>query len=251
MPRKRKHKGKKKRPPDYPAVVTENSMDSGETVDPADAPIDVKKVFDDDNEVSGDEWGGQNPDSFFTTPPAPGDPNIPEPAGSQPQETEYVPPRLAGVDFEGGDHVMFGPITEPNVVDDRRIHLTWIVNEVRIRMKSADGMPLPELLVKAILCVAVYDMIPIANQERKEPMLNTVPLMKEPVELAIPIWLLPPELAANPDKISLSLAEKLLAQMFASFPTEIIKTPPPPAAMEKFPDWLAQQIKEQKGPVRP
>jgi hypothetical protein len=249
MPRKRRRKGQQTaKTPDYPAKPSDE-LDSGETIDPSLAPINVQEVFADD-EVNGDSaWGSQNPEEFFEKgPPPPGAPNIPEPPSSQPSEVGYQPPALVNVDFEGGDHLVVGPVTKPNVVDDRRIHLTWVVSEVSVRTQQKDGMVRPEIIVKAILCAAIYEMVPIAEQERKEPMLEVQPLMREPVELGIPLWLLPPGLVMNPDQISLAMAEKLMAQMFASFPTEIIKTPPKPAALEKIPDWLIKKLKEQKGP---
>ena len=253
MPRGRRRKSRSKpvpvAQPDYPAVH-KNEMDSGETIDPSEAPIDVAEVFaDDEDDASLDPWGDQERDK--EGPPPQAAPNIPEPSGSQPEQMDYQPPRLAEVSFEGGDHLKFPPITQPNVVDDRRIHLTWVVSSVAVRTKSVDNMVRPEIVVEAMLCAAIYDMVPLAQQERKEPMLQVQPLMAEPVELGLPLWLLPAALVQNPDQISLSHAEKLLAQMFASFPTEIIKTPPPPAEMEKIPDWLLKKMKEQKGPMRP
>jgi len=250
MPRKRKNRGRKKPPPDYPKPKI-NELDSGETIDPAVAPVKIAEVFAEDEGDGDDPWGNQDPESFFASPPPPGAPSIPEPAGSQPAQVEYRPPVLADVGFDKGEYVRVGPVTKPNVVDDRRIHLTWVVSEIKIRTQAKDGMVRPEVLVTAMLCAAIYDMVPIADGDRKEPMLDVQPLMREPVELGLPLWLLPEPLVVNPDQISLAMAEKLLAQLFASFPTEIIKTPPPPAAAQKVPDWLMRQIREQKGPIRP
>jgi len=253
MPRKRRGRGQRKAQaqPDYPARRSDE-LDSGETIDPSMAPIDVQEVFADDEVNGSDAWGNQDPEEFFKKgPPDPAAANIPEPPGSQPEAVDYQPPTLVDINFSGEKPLVLDPVTKPNVVDDRRIHLTWIVSEVCVRTQNRDGMVRPEIIVKAILCAAVYEMVPIATQERKEPMLEVQPLMRDPVELGIPLWLLPPALVVNPDQITLAMAEKLMAQMFASFPTEIIKTPPPPAAMEKIPDWLIKQMKEQKGPQRP
>lgn len=248
MTRRRRRKSRAPQVPDYPAKQ-ENELDSGETIDPSHAPVNVDEVFVDDEDDSLNPWGAQ--DLYEDKPVPSAAPGIPLPAGSQPQHADYQPPRLVDVTFEPEGHVKLDPVTKPNVVDDRRIHLTWVVSAVTIRTKAADGITRPEIIVQAMLCAAIYDMMPIGLQERKEPMLQVQPLMAEPVELGLPLWLLPPALIQNPDQISLSQAEKLLAQLFASFPTEIIKTPPKPAEMEKVPSWLLRQLKEQKGPMQP
>lgn len=249
MPRKRRRRGRKKKDQqeDYPAR-TKNEMDSGETMDPNAAPVDIEEVFvgDEDDDIE-DFYGNQDPDKFF--PPQKGAGDIPEPPGSQPKPPEYAPPTMNNADFDGGEYLMTDPVTKPNVSDDRRVHLTWIANKVSIETKDVEGQISTEITVKARLCAAVYELVPIEQGGRREPVLQVMPLMKDPIDLMIPLWLLPSTLAQNPDQISLAQAEKILAQMFTSFPTEIIKPPPKPAAAERIPSWLLQKMKEQKGPV--
>ena len=248
MPRKKR---KRSKPPaveeDYKSHSSSDIPDSGETISVDQAP-EGASLLEDDSDDSVDPWG--DPDGLDNinpqTTPAPMPP-IPPPPGSQPDIQEYERPKLTNAEFGSGDYVLTDPITVPNVVNDKRVHLTWIVNDVSIRYINENDMPRPEICLKAILCACTYELVPIEEKGRREPILGVQRLFNDPVDMVLPLWLFPPELLANPNLITLERAEKALAQLFTSFPTEIIKPAPPPAAKERIPDWLLREMAKKGG----
>lgn len=250
MPRNRKRKRRPKTASagefDYKAKSPTNIPDSGETLPVEQAPENID-IGDDDDEFGDDPWGDQD-GLTRDVPPRNDPPPIPPPPGSQPDNPGFERPRLSNADFEGGDYVLTNPVIESNVVDDKRIHLTWIVNDVSIQYISEEGVQRPEIRLRAMLAACLYELVPVEQGGRREPVLNVQRLFEKPVVMALPLWLLPPELVQNPHQITLERAEKALAQMFTSFPSEIIKPAPPPAELERIPMWLRQQLAQKGGP---
>ena len=247
MPRKKKKHNKPAPQEDYKARSSSDIPDSGETIPIEQAPEGAELLYDEDDQ-SADPWGDQDGLTNVKSSDKPAAPSIPPPPGSQPETPDFERPVLSNAEFGDGEYVLTDPITIPNVVNDKRTHLTWIVNNVEIRLVAEGAYPRPEVRLKAILCACMYELMPVEEKGRREPVLTVQRLFADPVDLALPLWLFPPELVANPNLITLERAEKALAQLFTSFPTEIIKPAPPPAAKERIPDWLIKEMAKKGGP---
>ena len=248
MPRKKKRKRTQPATQeDYKAQSSSDIPDSGETI-PIDQAPEGATAFLDDEDASDHPWGDQDGLTKIKPAEGPAAPDIPPPPGSQPDTPDFERPVLTNAEFGDGEYVLTDPITTPNVVNDKRTHLTWIVNNVEIRLVAEGEYPRPEVRLKAILCACMYELMPVEEKGRREPVLTVQRLFADPVDLALPLWLFPPELVNNPNLITLERAEKALAQLFTSFPTEIIKPAPPPAAKERVPDWLIKEMMKKGGP---
>jgi len=240
MPRRRK---KKSAPPqeDYRSAGESEMPDSGEVFETDQAPdqpigADDDELVEDDDNL--DPWGAPSLESQLPKKPASADPRK---AASEPPPDLMSRPALSAVKFNDEGYLQHPPVTKMNLSDETRYELSWVVQELKVGLVNSN-QPTATISVKAMLCLCKYELVPIGQGERREPVLTTQPLFEEPVTVNVPVWLLPPELARNPNKLTLEMAETVLAQLFTSFPTEIIRPAPPPAAAERLPDWLKEKI---------
>lgn len=261
MPRKNKHRSDG---PDYPKIQ-KDVLESGTAIPISSIPEDLRKELHilDAMEAEEEALAKQEADKVTQASQAAVNPPKPVEAPKTPAPPSFTAPEKEPFDVSWNPIVGAAPNQGENFVSaafmpaqkymtsnpDERRFLSWVVTETRISTaRDSVGRLTAVVAVKAML-MAVTVMQVSTPDKGKEPFLNNTHLIKEPVEILLPMWLFPPAKQRNPGAISLDEATSALIALFSGLPTEIIKPAPLPREIAALPQWLREKAM-QKGPPK-